>query len=163
MEAAEHALETGLFPAQGGPLGNAWARAKKDSPALARDYDAVGKKVPVQTKFRLDWIKREYLPSCRKRTRKTTQKSTKRSHGTFLPPNMIWVEQGRGKAGLKAMKNLVTMAIMVGSKYCSWNSGTRGLELMHIKKGFSEELETAWALKVEQSEKTGDKAPTTPF
>lgn len=142
-----------------------WKRRKqvgpreKNNPKLAAEYAALGKKYDAQDAFRLKWAKGHWGNLERERTKTVTLKQSVLVGGQFEPPNKAWDIMGRGHMGLIQMKNLALMCNTIGNKFCSWNSATKCLEIMVTKKGFREELETAYAIKTTQKDmKTGDVA-----
>ena len=153
-EAMAAAIQSNNFPAQGGMLGNFWARTWKhecaDAYAEATEKAGPGEKRQAQQEFRMKFLKGKYEALRKSRLRVDTYRTVQRSVGTFEPPNVIWAREGKGKAGLRATKHLCQMAIAVGSRFLSWNSATRRLEILHVRKEMMEEMQQLWELRREQ-------------
>ena len=164
------ALDEGNVPINGGTVGNAWQREKKNNPELKAAYAKLSQapsnkgRIPeVQRAFRLEWAKKKYEQAKTQRTRTFTQKESTITRGMYMNPANIWKKEGEGRTGLSAMKNYVFMALAVGGRFVSWNPGAKMLEIMYLEKSFQQELTMQFEVKTtQQAEPSSSGSSTAP-
>ena len=164
-DALKAVIDSGICPSTAGSVGNKWNRAKQDDAKLRADYEAEGKSYKKQNAFRVKWCTGLYDETKTQRVKTTTFSKVTALKGQFEPPNQVWVLEGKGAVGLTQVNNLALMCCSVGSKFISYNTSSKCVELMVTKKGFREELEEKFAIiqsqnRTQKGHRSDDAAAT---
>ena len=146
----ESAAQGGSFKTRGSTLGNAWAKALRDSPALNEQYKQV-KGLPEKEKFRAAWVMSSWKEVSRKRAETRSQIDISGQVGDFdLLKNIFKAQGGDAEAAegiLTFVRKVMTLPVVDRSKYISVHPWTDRLELALPKRGWQEKDQKRWDIQ----------------
>ena len=111
----ESAAQGGSFKTRGSTLGNAWAKALRDSPALDEQYKQV-KGMPEKEKFRAAWVMSSWKEVSRKRAETRSQIDISGQVGDFDSLKNIFKAQGGRRRGCRGHPHICSQ----GHDLASW-------------------------------------------
>eukprot|EP00974_Lingulodinium_polyedra_P030282 2914903-Lingulodinium_polyedra.AAC.1 len=141
--------ETGFeVPARadkGRPIAARWQRRLTADPKLKKDYAALTGRAQ-KAEFRKQWAKGQYDTFVEKKTYTQQQQNTESMEGTMLSLHRIAVEEGGGKAGMRAAVNYALTCLQQASPaWVEYNSWTKSVKFRYVVKKSTDTFTKSWS------------------
>ena len=167
--ASAQVVDSGIMTAKSA-LGQQFSRECKKDISLADRYKMVGKTYAAQNKFRLDWVQEVYKNHIKSKQHNSSITTSSGDFGQYKPFAVIWADEGKDKARLRATVNIVKnqMKLMKNGKLLNnehpwyrWNKLSERMEFMHLRTSFQSLYQEEWKTTESWDDKGAASTSTT--
>ena len=140
-----------------GVIGSKWASVKSKDKTLAAEYEALKPQGrDAQAAFRMDWCRKTYKKLKEERSKTQELQEVDEMDGVYMPFSVIVREEGGDAPAMQAARNYVAECVRhykVGKgvktrSFLSFNTWTKRVEFLYIKKRFRQSFAKKWAHKI---------------